>query len=187
MKPILYVRGDATEPQGEGAKIIAHCCNNKGAWGRGFVLALSRRWLAPERAYRTWYRSGHAFDSINHRGTTVRGSARFTLGEVQLVAVEPHSLYVANLIGQDGIRSDRRLYPPVRYDALRQGLRRVAHYARKLEASVHMPRIGAGLAGGRWGTIASIISDELLAHDVPVTVYDLPRFRTRSEGQPHSL
>jgi O-acetyl-ADP-ribose deacetylase (regulator of RNase III) len=37
-----------------------------------------------------------------------------------------------------------------------------------------MPRIGAGLAGGDWATIAQIIQDELCAHDVNVTVYDLP-------------
>jgi len=37
-----------------------------------------------------------------------------------------------------------------------------------------MPRIGAGLAGGDWDTIEAIITEELCAHDIPVTVYDLP-------------
>lgn len=45
--------------------------------------------------------------------------------------------------------------------------------ALELEASVHMPRIGCGLAGGRWEKIEPIISDELTSHGIEVTVYDL--------------
>lgn len=30
MKDIIYLKGDATEPTGDGLKIIAHVCNNKG-------------------------------------------------------------------------------------------------------------------------------------------------------------
>jgi len=174
MTSIQYVRGDATQPQGEGAKIIVHCCNTVGAWGRGFVLALSRRWSLPERAYRAWHRGGEIDVVLNHRGNTISVPVRFTLGEVQVVTVEPNELYVANLIGQEGIRPDKRGRPPVRYDAIRQGLGHVRFYATELEASVHMPRIGAGLAGGCWSEIAQIVADELTSRGVPVTVYDLP-------------
>lgn len=174
MSSIHYVRGDATEPQGEGAKIIVHCCNTVGAWGRGFVLALSRRWSLPERTYRAWHRRGEMDVILNHRGKTVSVPMRFTLGEVQVVAVVPNELYVANLIGQEGVRHDKAGSPPVRYEAIRQGLGHVRFYATELEASVHMPRIGAGLAGGRWNVIAQIIADELTSHGIPVTVYDLP-------------
>jgi hypothetical protein len=53
-KPSLlkYVIGDATSPQGTGNKIIVHICNDIGGWGLGFVLALSKRWKAPEIQYR---------------------------------------------------------------------------------------------------------------------------------------
>jgi hypothetical protein len=68
----------------------APCCNDEGGWGRGFVLALSRRWSEPERRYRAWARGEE-------------DSAPFALGQVQLVPVE-ESLWVANLIGQHGIR-----------------------------------------------------------------------------------
>jgi hypothetical protein len=37
-----------------------------------------------------------------------------------------------------------------------------------------MPRIGCGLAGGRWDQIEHLIAEELSAGDIPVTVYDLP-------------
>ena len=45
--PIQYRTGDATRPEGDGPKIIAHICNDVGAWGKGFVLALSKRWNTP--------------------------------------------------------------------------------------------------------------------------------------------
>ena len=48
---IHYRVGDATAPVADGPKIIAHICNDIGAWGRGFVLAISRRWPEPEKAY----------------------------------------------------------------------------------------------------------------------------------------
>lgn len=49
---IQYITGDATDPTGGGNKIIAHVCNDIGAWGAGFVLAISRRWPQPEAEYR---------------------------------------------------------------------------------------------------------------------------------------
>lgn len=174
MTPIQYVRGDATLPQGEGVKIIVHCCNNVGKWGRGFVLALTRRWSLPERAYRAWHRRGEMDVILNHRGKAISVPMRFALGEVQVVAVVPNELYVANLIGQEGIRLDKRGRPPVRYDAIRRGLKYIRFYATELEASVHMPRIGAGLAGGHWSETARIIADELTSRGISVTVYDLP-------------
>ncbi|EGJ73150.1 hypothetical protein STTU_0361 [Streptomyces sp. Tu6071] len=44
---ITYVRGDATAPRGRGPRVIAHVCDDRGGWGKGFVLALSRRWPEP--------------------------------------------------------------------------------------------------------------------------------------------
>jgi hypothetical protein len=55
MKTDSLLIGDATKPEGAGVKIIAHVCNDIGAWGRGFVLALSKLSPAPERAFREWY------------------------------------------------------------------------------------------------------------------------------------
>lgn len=98
----------------------------------------------------------------------------FALGEVQVVTVEQDHLYVANLIGQEGIRTGNQGRPPIRYDAIRRGLKHIAYYATQLELSVHMPRIGAGLAGGCWDEVAQIIADELTSRGVSVTVYDLP-------------
>lgn len=152
---LSYVEGDATAPHADGPRVLVHVCNDIGGWGAGFVLAVSRRWKSPEREYRTWFKAAD--------GT-------FALGEVQFVAVEP-DLWVANLIGQHGIRRTNA-GPPVRYDAIRTGLGTVADFATHHQASVHMPRIGAGLAGGDWSTIEEIITSELAG--LAVTVYDLP-------------
>jgi O-acetyl-ADP-ribose deacetylase (regulator of RNase III) len=156
--PIKYVTGDATNPVGPGKRIIAHCCNDAGFWNAGFVRALSQRFHQPERDYRRWA-----------RGLT---PVPFRLGQVQFVRVQP-GLCVANIIGQSGIRSASNS-KPIRYDSLREGLARVRLLALPHNASVHMPRIGAGLAGGGWETISAIIEDELCSHGVNVTVYDLP-------------
>ncbi|MEU4237288.1 hypothetical protein [Actinoplanes sp. NPDC026619] len=80
-------------------------------------------------------------------------------------------VWVANVIGQHGMRTGSK-GPPIRYEAVERGLAAVAVHAKALEASVHMPRIGCGLAGGRWERIEPLIIAALCAQDVPVTVYD---------------
>jgi len=155
VKQIRFVKGDATAPAGDGAKVIVHVCNDLGKWGKGFVLAISRRWKEPERTYKA------SFAAIPTPA----------LGDVQFVAVE-RSIVVANLIGQHGIASRSANTPPVRYDAIREGLGKIAVQARATRASVHMPRIGCGLAGGDWRRIEPLIAETLCASDIDVTVYD---------------
>lgn len=156
MADIDYVTGDATQPQSEGNRIIVHVCNDIGGWGKGFVMALSKRWKEPETEYRRWHKDGDEMP--------------FELGQVQFVSVEP-DLWVANLIGQRGIRRSGGNIP-VRYDAIKEGLAGVAEFATKHNASVHMPRIGCGLAGGSWDEIEPLLMATLSAADIPVTVYD---------------
>ncbi len=43
MSAIRYIKGDATQPQAGGNKVIAHVCNDLGGWGKGFVMAISKR------------------------------------------------------------------------------------------------------------------------------------------------
>ena len=50
MKEINYIKGDATNPQISGNKIIVHICNDIGGWGKGFVLAISNKWKEPEKS-----------------------------------------------------------------------------------------------------------------------------------------
>jgi O-acetyl-ADP-ribose deacetylase (regulator of RNase III) len=155
---IDYVVGDATDPPRDEPGIIVHICNDIGAWGKGFVVALSRRWKQPEQRFRSW--------------ACGEGPVPYELGQVQFVPVEDN-LWVANLIGQHGIRRQNGL-PPVRYEAIQQGLKRIAEEAKARNAIVHMPRIACGLAGGTWDKIEPLIQAELIAKSIPVVVYDVP-------------
>ena len=152
MVEIEYVHGDATRPVRPGTKIIAHVCNDIGKWGKGFVLAISKRWAKPATLYKAM---GH-----------------YRRGYVQFVDVES-DVFVANMIAQEGIYK-KNGKPPIRYDDLREALKKVFEFAREKKASVHMPRIGCGLAGGKWSIVEKIIKDELSDKDIPVVVYDWP-------------
>jgi O-acetyl-ADP-ribose deacetylase (regulator of RNase III) len=157
---IKYVVGDATAPDTTSAPaLIVHGCNNVGGWGAGFVLALNRRWAAPQAAYKHWYNKGQAH------------SPRFLLGEVQFVPVEDR-ITVANLISQSNTRWVDNV-PPVRYQAIEDGLVKVARRAAATGEHIHMPRLGCGLAGGDWSVVEDIIRRTLTDKGIPVTVYSL--------------
>ena len=158
---ITYVEGDATAPEGEGLKIIAHCNNDQGAWGAGFVMALSKKWDRPENVYREWAKE--------HDG-------QLPLGAMQLVPVE-EDIFVANIVGQKGIRTAKGGKPPIRYEAISQGFKYLAAYAAKnpdRNVSIHMPRLGCWLAGGSWSQIVPLIEEHFVLNNIPVTVYTFP-------------
>ena len=146
---INYVVGDATAPEGEGKKIICHICNDLGAWGAGFVLALSKKWTYPEQFY--------------------RARQKFPLGSADVLQVE-EDVYVANMIAQHGVKSSADNTPPIRYLALTEALYKVNTIAEEMGATLHMPRIGCGLAGGEWEVVEAVIKKTVT---VDVTVYDL--------------
>ena len=155
---LFYGTGDATLPVGTSPCIIAHICNDIGAWGKGFVMPLAKRYPAAEIQYREWYRR--------------KTAPPFELGQVQFVEVTSQ-VWVANMIGQHGIRR-RGSEPPIRYDALRECLSRVRLFAQEHKADVQMPRIGCGLAGGKWEIISKIVEEELVLPGLSVLVLDLP-------------
>ncbi len=155
MREIAFVVGDATRPSGAGTIVIAHICNDEGYWRDGFLLALSKRWKAPEHRYRESFQS----------------SQRPKLGDVQIVQVQPE-LFIASIIGRRGIRSNPFGEAPIRYEAVENGLAQLSSFVQERKASVHMPRIGCSLAGGEWEEIEPLILRTLSDADVDVTVYD---------------
>lgn len=165
--------GDAADPWIKGNKIIAHVCNDVGGWGRGFVLSLRERWPLSEQQYRRWYVEQHnmpgmednpmllghvQFVLVNHKTEQLTQTSEFTI--------------VANMIAQHDVRPAPDGTPPIRYEALAQCLKKVAEMAEHYHgASIHMPRIGCGLAGGKWSEVEKLIEQEL--NDFHVYVYDL--------------
>lgn len=156
MERIKYIKGDATSPQVKGPKIIAHICNDIGGWGKGFVLAVSKRWPEPEKQYRRWHRE--------------RAKNDFGLGNIQLVKVAANT-YVVNMVGQRGIKTGSKGVP-IRYEAVDECLKKLQPIAKELGASVNMPRIGCGLAGGKWEKIEPLILNRLVEKGITTIVYD---------------
>lgn len=152
---IKYLIGDVTDPKIEGNKLIIHICNDIGKWGRGFVLSLSNKWKEPENEYKLWSKKKYSF----------------RLGEVQFVQVD-NKIMVANMIAQKDIKEIDSI-PPIRYEALEKCLIKVKNFAKEWGASIHMPKIGTGLAGGKWEKIEPIINNMLVDNDISTYVYIL--------------
>lgn len=150
---ITYVNGDATRPIGKYRhNFICHVCNDIGGWGKGFVLAISKRWKEPEIAY--------------------RGMQPLVLGNIQCVRVEDN-ITVINMIAQHKTYSQNGI-PPIRYNALDMCLLKISQAACASninDIAFHMPRIGCGLAGGDWKRVSSLIDKHL--SQFPVIIYDL--------------
>ena len=154
---LRFVEGDATKPEGSNLRYIVHVVNDEGKYGAGFSGALSRKWPKVEVEYRKWWR-----DRFGH----------LKLGDIQIVQVLS-DLAVINMVAQKGVVSSNNPMP-IKYDALQACLDKVGQEVAQYNASVHMPRIGCGLAGGKWEEVEPLIKEELLSRQINVTVYDLP-------------
>ena len=82
------------------------------------------------------------------------------------------SLLMAHLVAQHGVGPSPA--PRIRYGALERCLDKLGDRALTAGASVHMPRIGTGEAGGSWKIVGEIVEDTLCRRHVEVVVYDLP-------------
>jgi O-acetyl-ADP-ribose deacetylase (regulator of RNase III) len=159
---IRYVRGDATEPRGERSLIIHVVNDATPIWGgSGFASALRRAYPSVQRSFKRWW----------------EGTPGPRLGRVHL-AEATAGIWVASLVAQHGYGPSST--PRLRYEALLEGLEHVAAATVLHDLSVHMPRIGAGQAGGRWEIIEDLVRDTFAPKGRPVTVYELPPGSARS-------
>jgi len=155
-----YIQGDATEPLSEEV-VIGHLCNDLGIWGKGFVMALSKRWSEPEDAYRALWPDSQIVKKSNLRGVS------------QAVDVS-ENVTVVNMIAMDGINTRKKYRNPdekdkldrIDYESLRKCLQSLAKI--HPERPIQMPMIGNGLAGGDWERIESMIQEELSDRNVTI-------------------
>lgn len=163
---IEYNTGDATRPTNT-RSVIMHCCNDIGAWGSGFVLALNDTFdIGPRETYYNAIENGEGGGSVSFWR-------------------DPNStLIVANIIGQHRTIRDETERPPIRYNWLSQGVRTVCKVAAQEEYEIACPRLGSGLAGGDWAVISNMIDAISNFYGVKVTVYDLPVDNSRPELYP---
>jgi O-acetyl-ADP-ribose deacetylase (regulator of RNase III) len=162
---IEFVFGDATKPAGDDLRIIAHVVSDGAMiWGGGgFAAAVRRAWPHAQEEFREWI-------------SQQRGN--LSLGRVHFSSIQ-EGVQVASIVAQKGYGPSDK--PRIRYGALRHGLTEVARIAVDAHASVHMPRIGTGMAGGSWELVAELVKDAFAPTGLHVTVYDLPGRRSNRQ------
>jgi O-acetyl-ADP-ribose deacetylase (regulator of RNase III) len=164
---IRYVFGNAAYPDvSSGPVMLAHVCNDVGKWGAGFTKAVERRW--PGSGAR-WKRAVEILDN--------------PLGQILFdsTPADADHIILVNMIAQHGVGTSQIR---VSYPALHKCLKMLAEVAKEGIGGpmipVHMPRIGCGLAGGRWEVVEPIIRETLVRAGVEVVVYDLPQAQMTS-------
>lgn len=161
---IHYIKGDVTAPVVlEGHRFVAHVCNNIGWWGRGVSGPIGDRWPTAKIDFL------RIPPSQNAAG----------LGRVVYTTVQ--DVTVCGMIAQNNVRSASNPVP-LKLPALDACLAALADNVTAcqrawtvtpnppLRCTIHMPRIGCGLAGGSWEYIEPLIARNLTAFDV--YVYD---------------
>jgi O-acetyl-ADP-ribose deacetylase (regulator of RNase III) len=155
---IKYVEGDLFGPAKEASKdnivIISHVVNNKGAFGAGFVLHLSKHFPKVKDSYYKWSSSG-----------------QLKLGEVLFVDVGlRNELKIANMCAQT-LGGERPLY----YNALAKCMDTVGQEAEKHKAVIIAPAFGTNLAGGDFKIIEQLMQDCWIRDkNLDVTIHYLP-------------
>jgi O-acetyl-ADP-ribose deacetylase (regulator of RNase III) len=131
--------------------IIVHQVNAQGVMGSGVAKALRDKWPEVYMVYKQHHDENYK----------AQDKGRSLLGDVSY-AIVGDGLAVANLVGQQFYgREKNRKYTS--YDALDKGFADIANMARNCieignkDIEVHFPLIGAGLGGGNWTTISSLI------------------------------
>jgi O-acetyl-ADP-ribose deacetylase (regulator of RNase III) len=131
--------------------IIAHGVNCSGVFNAGVAYQIRRRWPEVYESYIEKY----------------KGSG-WMLGDIQIV--ETNTKIIANLATQLGYGIEK---VHVNYKAIETCFQKLLQYCYIHKLSVAIPKIGAGLAGGDWNIISTIIEKELKKYPVNLTVYIL--------------
>ena len=164
VRKITYLRGDATDPRTKPALVVQVVNDATPNWGgNGFAVAVRRRWPSVQSSFREFARK--------------RG---LQLGAVHVTEAVP-GIWVASMVAQKGYRSSVR--PKIRYAALWSALTKVAQDAERLNATLHMPRIGCGEGRGKWELISDLVRSECVCRGLSVVVYDLPTADGPKSGQ----
>ena len=134
--------------------IVAHGCNMRGVMGSGVARQIKA--MYPE-----------AFDA--YQADLLAG---FPLGGVSVWSPQKTgavSLLIANCLTQQDMGSDGKKY--VSYDAIDSCFIALDAIAQRANMTINIPKIGAGLGGGDWEVIKSIINYRCKASDVVVWEY----------------
>ncbi len=147
---IEYITGNVFETD---CDVIAHGCNAQGAMGSGVAKQLKQFYPSAYQVYRD-------FCIRNNRDISIVGTVVWSVEE---------DMIIANCITQFKYGYDKKRY--MDYDALRKCMANIEATGKVRNfKTIAMPKIGAGLGGGDWNTIAQIINTEI--QDLKVKVYE---------------
>lgn len=155
---IKYIEGDMF-PDLKNLKddefvLLPHVCNDKNAWGKGFVIPLGKNYPKAKELY------------LKHKPI---------LGATQFIQVEKN-LIVCNMVAQTlgGVR-------PLYYNHLVACMEKVTEciFIGKQDwpdktIRIVAPAFGSNLAGGNWTFISELINDCWIDRGIDVTIYYLP-------------
>ncbi|RHX98404.1 hypothetical protein DYB36_014387, partial [Aphanomyces astaci] len=132
--------------------------DTSGAWtSRGLFGALSRRSLSVEEAY-----------------GCMRPNQDLKLGQAHCIPIDSDTfvclLVVQSYLHQRQKRTHKTL--SLRLNALQVALKAVAAHARRLDATIHMPRLGAGTPGFNWYAVERLIRKHLTDGATTFNEYD---------------
>ena len=142
-----HVIGDITTAE---SGIIIHQVNCQGVMGSGVARAIRDKFPI------VWEKYKERCDDNTDAGIPTAA----LLGYAQLVQVSD-KLWVCNLFSQNHYGRDGRRYTS--YDAIDAGLAHLGHQVSQLKMTgdIHHPLLGAGLGGGNWDVIRTIITYRL--------------------------
>lgn len=148
MGTIQYIVGNIFETK---RKVIAHGCNTVGGFGSGMAGQIAKLYPEVRTAYMNKYK---------RQG--------WKLGEIQIVSTEKFvvvNMATQKTFGYTGVH--------INYDACDQAFEKLLIYAELHELDVAIPRIGSGLAGGKWELVEEKLLKNLKQYNVEVDVYSL--------------
>lgn len=157
---IHYVLGDVTHPHAaQEDAIIVHCVDDSGRWGRGGLFtALEVRSDEPKKKYEL---AGKMKD--------------LELGNVLLFPIDDKQ---SRLDGQDQLalivaqqRDKANNLSGILLTALDEGLKKIYVSAKRIKASVHLPRIGHSTKGFNWYGTERLIRKHLASRGIPTFIY----------------
>lgn len=141
-----YENGDLLA---SGSDVIAHCCNCENIMGAGVAKAIRLKYPRAYKADLDW-----------------QAEPEDRLGKFTKSKGTP-TIY--NLYGQL-TTANEIMKVAIDYDALRSALKLMTTdlKANNFKGTIGLPRLGAGLAGGKWEIIESILNEELAEFNVTV-------------------
>lgn len=127
--------------------VIAHGVNCQGVMGSGVAKAIREKYPSVYNIYTKYCEPDVIFDTTSQ-----------SLGNVQFIPVDK-ALVVANCFTQDFYGTNKR---HVNYEAVAKCFASLNKRS-NLYGQLNIPKIGAGLGGGDWNVIESIIKSEYKA------------------------